>query len=344
MAGYAAENYVDLVTTTLRNMEETTWEDIVLDEQELVAMPQVLRQENVKFGSGRGWQFNIRVATAGNARNVRLGQTDNPVSADVMKTGTLEWRHTETKWTIEERILKMNRDPARLVDLMETSKVDALTSLASQLETNWWNKPDSSSDDLKPNGVPYHLVKNATEGFTGGHASGFSDWSSLSRTTYARLKNWSAQYAAFSKTDLIRKWRKAATFTVFRPPVPYPRSSGAPAPRWAFYTTYVVIRNLEEILESQNDNLGSDLATYDGDAHFRRTPVKWVPYLDNNDSTNPVYGINWKTWKIAFLSGEYMNEGEVIRVPDAHRTIAQYTDNTYQFFCHNPRANFVLYQ
>ena len=77
----------------------------------------------------------------------------------------------------------MNRSPARLVNLLQSSRVDAMTDLAELMESNFWGAPASSSDTLKPYGVPYWIVYNATTGFNGGHPSGFSDVGSFSSTT-----------------------------------------------------------------------------------------------------------------------------------------------------------------
>jgi len=341
---YQADDYTDLVTTTLRHLEKKTWADIVVDNQNHIAMPKILKKKAVTFGSGYGHQFNVRVFSNQAARNVKLNETDNPTTADTQKTGNVPWRHSETHWALEERIISMNRSPSQLVSLLSTSRVDAMTDLAELMESNFWGAPSSSSDTLAPYGVPYWIVKNNTTGFNGGHPSGFSDVGGLSQTTYARWANWTSQYVSVGKSDLIRKWREAATKTSFRPPVDGPFSNTGN--QYGFYTDYTVLGTLEEILESQNDNLGNDVASKDGDVHFRRIPVEWVSYFDNNsgtvDTTNPIYGINWAVFKPCFLSGEYLKETKVAPHPLHHRTITQYTDCTYNFFCVDRRRNFVL--
>lgn len=359
MAAYQADDYVDLVNTTLRHLERNTWADIVVDNQRHIALPMILRKKKVEFGSGYGHQFNARFFSNDAAKNVKLNATDNPTTADTQKTGNVPWRHSETHWALEERIISMNRKPSRLVSLLKTSRVDAMTSLAELMETNFWSKPTDSSDELQPYGVPYWIVKNSSTGFNGGNPSGFSDGAgNLSSSTYTRWKNWTAAYTQVTKQDLIRKWREAATKTDFRPPVDGPfsnvaykgsgsgKNSGYNESRSSqcmYFTTYAVLQPLEEILESQNDNLGNDVASKDGMVHFRRLPVIWVPWLDNNDSSNPIYGINFKLFKVAFLSGEYMKETKVKPHPLHHRTIVQYTDCSYNFFCNDRRGNFVLY-
>jgi len=345
---YDADSYTDLVTTTLRELERSTWADIVVDNQVHIAMPRVMKEKAVKFGSGHGYQFNVRVLSNNAARNVKLAEVDNPTSADTQITGNIPWRNTETHWALEERIIAMNRSPARLVDLLQTSRIDAMTDLAEKMETNFWSKPDDSNDKVKPYGVPYWITTGSygtTGGFNGGAATGFTTVGNINPSTYSRWKNWNAKYVEISKNDLIRQWREASVKTNFRPPVDGPFSNMES--QWGYYTDYTVLGTLEEILESQNDNLGNDVASKDGNTMFRRIPVEWVPYFDNNsgtgDTTNPIYGINWSVFKPCFLQGEYMKETKVQPHPHQHRTMVQFTDCTFNFSCvDRRRGGFVL--
>jgi hypothetical protein len=344
---YQGDDYTDLVTATLRNLERTTWADIVVDNQRHIALPRILKKKAVEFGSGYGHQFNVRLFSNNAARNVKLNEVDNPTTADTQKTGNIPWRHSETHWSLEERIISMNRSPARLVNLLQTSRVDAMTDMAELCETNFWSKPGSSSDSLDPFGVPYWVTTtgySTTGGFDGGRPVGFTDVGGLDPNTYPRWKNWTYKYVNVSKPDLIRGWREAATKTDFRPPVDGPYSNMGSM--WGYYTNYSVLSTLEEILESQNDNLGNDVASKDSLTTFRRIGVEWVPWFDNNsgttDTTDPVYGLNWSVFKPCFLTGEYMKETKVKPHPYQHRTLVQYTDLTHNFFCVDRRKNFVL--
>ena len=347
---YQADDYADLITTTLRHLERTTWADIVVDNQRHIAMPQILKKKKVEFGSGYGHQFNVRFFSNNAARNVKLNEVDNPTTADTQATGNVPWRHTETHWALEERIISMNRAPSRLVSLLQTSRVDAMTDLAELMESNFWSKPSSASDELSPFGIPSWIVYTSPAGFTGGNPSAFPQTGagSIDSDVHARWKNWSANWSAVSKADLIRKWREASTKTEFRPPVdgPFNNMGGD----YGYYTNYNVLGQLEEVLDGQNDNLGVDLDSMGGRTTFRRVPVIWVPWFDNNATklssdagvTDPVYGICWRSFKVAFLSGEYLKTTKVAPHPLHHRTLTQYTDLTYQFFATDRRRNFVL--
>lgn len=352
---YALEQYVDLITTTLRELERTEWADIVVDLQEHICLPYLLKKKRVEFGSGYGYQFNVRVGTNSPAQNVLVNAVDAPTTADMFVVGTGNYRITNTYWLVNEIEIDANRSPARLVNLMQGKRVDAMTSLADKMEDNFWGKPTDSTDVLTPRGVQYWIVSNASNGFNGGIPTGFSDVAGISPTTYPRWKNYTGRYVTMNKTDGIRKIRRAMTKTNFRPPVPYPSSvgesydkTGYEPNRFMLYSTYGTdaspgtIPTCEEILESQNDDLGNDVASRDGEVTIRRCPLRWAPWLDANTSTNPVYGFDWNTWMIYFLEGNYMKETDVKPYPFNHRTYCQYTDLVYDFVCKDRRKNFIV--
>ena len=338
----SAEQIADLVTTTQRELGKLRWTDMTGDLQEYVAMPKLLKKEKVQFQSGYGIQWNLMKGTSGAARNVGLFNTDALNVADQMITANIPWRHSTTSYAFERREIAMNREPARIVELIKTRRADAMIDLAKLCETDFWSKPTDSNDQVRPFGVKYWVVGNASEGFNGGNPSGFSAGAAgLDAATYPRWKNWTAEYAQIAKDDLVVKWRKAATFTKFMPPVEikdYNRGD-----RYGYYTNYTVFGKLETILENQNDNLGNDLASKDGAVVFRKTPVTWVPELDA-DTTNPLYGLNWGVFFPVFLSGEYMREDPPEKAPNQHNVMHVFVDSTYNNKCTDRRRLFVLNQ
>ena len=337
----AAESIADLVTTTINELGKNKWTDISRDLQEYVALPMLMKKEQVTFQSGSAIQWNVKVATNGNARHVGLYGTDEVNKADVMKTASIPWRHSTTAYMIDEREVAMNRDPGRIVDLVKVGRTDAMGDLAELIEGAFWGKPTDSTDEVTPFGIDYWIVGNNTEGFNGGAASGFTAGpGSLSPTTYTSWKNWTAQYAAVSKTDLVRKLRKAAVKTKFVPPVPTPEYDGSQIRR-ALFTNYDVIQALEEILEDQNDNLGNDIAPKDGRLIFRGNPFVWVPTLDA-DATDPIYGVNMADFKVAMLAGTYMKETVIAKTPGQHNVTSVFVDLSYNFLCRNRRSHFKI--
>jgi hypothetical protein len=338
-----ADNIADLIIATQKELGRMKWTEITTDLQEHIAMPKLLRQEKVEFDSGGyGFQWNVMVTTAGSARNVGLYATDNVNVGDGMVTATAPWRHTTTSYAVDERELSMNRGAAKVYDLVKSRRQMAMIDLAALMETDFFGKPTDSTDTVKPFGLYYWVVKNGSAGFNGGNASGFTSGpGSLSASTYPRWSNYTAPYSAITHDDLVRAWRKASTFTNFMSPTGEQQPDYNTGNRYGYYTNYAVLGKLEEILESQNDNLGNDVASKDGMVLFRRTPVTWAPKLEA-DSTNPVYGINWGVFKPVLLEGWYLKEDAPIRAPNQHTVRQVHVDLSYNYKCTDRRRLFVI--
>tara|TARA_Y100000593_G_scaffold91963_1_gene182184 strand:- start:37 stop:1089 length:1053 start_codon:yes stop_codon:yes gene_type:complete len=344
MAYLQADDIADLITTTQKDLGRMKWTDISYTLQEHIALPQILQKEKVSFQSGQGIQWNVMTTTSGAAKDTSLYSVDSVNVGDVMATASIPWRHMTTNYAIERREIAMNRTPAQIVDLVRIRRHDALVDLAKHLESRLWQKPSSSSDNLQMFGLKYWINWDSSGGTAGGFSGGDPDGYSagaggLASSTYDQWQNWCATYSNVTSEDLVRAWRKAATFTNFRPPV-----QGAEyntGNQYGYYTNYTVIGKLEEVLEAQNENLGNDIAPKDGRLLFRQTPVTWVPELEGATG-DPIYGINWGVMKPAFLAGEYMREEGPSKASNQHTVFQTHIDMTLNLMCTNRRANFVL--
>src|SRR6267142_2854634 len=98
----------DLVMTTLRDLGRGRFTEIATDLQEHTALPNLLRKNRVELTSGIGVQWDVKVAQAGNARNVGLGASDNVNIPDTMVQATADWRNTVASYAIEGREISMN--------------------------------------------------------------------------------------------------------------------------------------------------------------------------------------------------------------------------------------------
>ncbi len=329
----------DLVTSTLKDLGKPKFTEIATDLQEHTAMKNLLRKDRVVLHSGYGIQWDVMVAHAGSAANVGLGATDIVNDVDTLVQASADWRFTTCNYSFIGQVVDMNREPARIVNYVQEKRIAALISLAELMEGNFWGPPVASTDSVTPWGVNMWIVKNATQGFNGGAPSGYTSIG-LNPTTYPRWSNWTDQYTAVSRDDFIRKARRAATKVHFKPPV-----DGIPSfntgDRYGYYTTYNVVAYLEEAVESQNDNLGHDVASQDGRTLFRRVPVTWIPKLDA-DTTDPFYGINWGYFKTFVLDGWWLRETNVPIYPGQHTVSAHFLDSAYQFVTRNRRCHFVI--
>jgi hypothetical protein len=309
----------------------------------------------VGFQAGYGLQWNVMVNQSFAAKMVGLFQVDQVNVGDVMAQATLPWRHATTNYAIERREIAMNREPRRIVDLLKVRRADAMISLAEILETQLWSAPPSSTDSLNAMGIPYWIVPSTTQGFNGTNPSGFTAGAgNISSTTYPNWANYTDQYVDATKTDLMRRWRRAAVFCNFMSPVNADVPTYNTGNKYGYYTSYYVIGRLEELLEQQNDNLGKDIASMDGQCVFRRNPVVWapkieqlngtVPYAGSGFPTNPIYGVNWGVFRPIFLEGEYMKEQGPMMAPTQHTSMQVFVDLTFNLECRDRRRLFVLTQ
>lgn len=331
----------DLVKSTLRELTRLRWTDLTTDLTQLTAMSSLLQKNRTDIQSGIGIQWDVMVRDGGGSANVGLAAPDQVAIIDTLDQATAEWRNTVSSWALIGQEVAMNREPARIVNLIKSRRIGALIAHALLMEANVWGPPVAYTDNVTPWGVNTWIVKNATEGFNGGVPSGWPTIGGLSPTTYPRWNNYTAPYTVVSKDGLLRTWKRATRRTNFRPPVAGIPSTGTGGRDMGYYTNLDVILGLEDLLESQNDNLGSDLYSQDGNAMFQKREVMYVPYLDR-DTTNPVYGINWSFFKTAILQDWWLRETVLPNYPGYHTMAAQFLDSTYNFVCYNRRVNFVL--
>ena len=347
MASLQASDIADLITTTQKDLGRMKWTDISYSLQEHVALPMILQKEKVSYQSGQGLQWNVQTATSGAAKDTGLYAVDQVNVTDVMQTATAPWRHMTTNYALERREIAMNRTPAQIVDLVKIRRHDAMSSLATHMEERFWSQPTANETD-RLYGIPYWITRDsptAVGGFLGGDPTytaegvGAGGLTSQGVNGFPNWQNWSASYTNVTSVDLIRAWRKASTFTNFKAPSPYAQYEGPS--NYGYYTNYSVIGPLEEVLEAQNENLGNDLASKDGQVMFRRTPVQWVPQLEGATG-NPVYGINWSSLRPAFLAGEYLREEGPAKASNQHTVFLTHVDMTMNLLCYNRRSNFLL--
>jgi len=344
MAALQASDIADLITTTQKDLGRMKWTDISYSLQEHVALPMILQKEKVSYQSGNSLQWNVQTGTSGAAKDTGLYAVDNVNVSDVMQTATAPWRHMTTNYALERREIAMNRTPAQIVDLVKIRRHDAMSSLATHMEERFWTQPTATETD-RLYGIPYWITRgamSAVDGFQGGDPTYTAEGTGaggLASETYSNWQNWSASYTNVTSVDLVRAWRKAATFTNFKAPSPYAQYEGPSS--YGYYTNYSVIGPLEEVLEAQNENLGNDVASKDGQLLFRRVPVQWVPQLEGATG-NPIYGVNWSSMRPAFLAGEYLREEGPAKASNQHTVFLTHVDMTMNLLCYNRRSNFLL--
>jgi hypothetical protein len=98
---------------------------------------------------------------------------------------------------------------------------------------------------------------------------------------------------------------------------------------------------IEELLENQNMNLGTDLDSMGGRARFKGSPLIYVPFLDS-DTSDPVYMIDWKWMAFGTLPGLTDQMGAPYMVPGKHTVRRVDLDSTLELVCTNLRRQAVF--
>lgn len=352
--GLLPDQIDDLVNNTLHKFEKDKFVDISMELQRYFAMNNYLLDDKIGAAGGDLLQWQIKVRNTGAAHNTGMYAVDDIKVSDVSKKCTVPWTKQTTHMAYDIDEPEFNSGNAvRILNMLRLRRHDALSSFCELTEDNFWGRPDdpnTEAEQLKPRGVPYWIVTNPTTGFNGGAPDKFTDVAGLSPATYSRWRNWTSQYATISKRDLVKQMREATVKCNFKAPISHPSPVKSGKPRHAICTTYEVLSRLEELLEEQNTNLGSDLASKDGDTMFRKVPVYWVPWLDANSGTgtdygkNPVYGIDRNAFRMVFKTGRYMKRTKPIIAPNQHSVRHVHWDSWCQYQCFDRRSNFVLDQ
>ena len=315
--------------------------DMQTDVSDHVAVREMWKGRQKQFAGGLNWEFNVMMDHNHSARTVSLYEQDGSSIGDSMKKGEVSVRHVNAHYIYELRESAFQRGGTQIVDLVSTRYIGMMISLYELMEEILWGKPADSSDTKTPYGIAYWVTRSATEGFNGGNPAGFTDGrAGISTVEFPRFANWTAEYAAITKQDLIRKMRRAMRLIQFRSPVSHatPALGGMSN---GIYTNDEVIGLLEEILEQNNMDLGNDLASKDGRVMFKSTPLTYAPKLDD-DSTNPIYMLDWKWMAVGVMEGWENNLSAPYMVPGKHNVRRVDLDASMNTVCTNPRRQAVI--
>jgi len=334
----------DLVTTTINELGELKFTDIMSDYQNTIFLKRMVRKGKMTFRAGPEVQWNLITDDNGSARGVGLYYTANVNPTNVMITGKMPWRYQTWNWGVDRREIAINRSPRKIVDLVKTRRIASFASAVKYFEQKGWRCP-AVDDTTDFHGIPHWIVKSATavttnNGFNGTVPSGYTTVGNINPSTYTRWANYAAPYTNLTKADFVAALWRAMTWTDFTPLV-----DGIPdyntGNDYGLYTTYATIAGLKQILESQNDDLGYDLDPTEGRLVFRRTKMTWVRELEN-DTTGVVYGVNWGVLHAMGLQDEWMRETSIPVHSNQPTVAATHTDCAMNTYCTDRRRLFVL--
>jgi hypothetical protein len=334
------EQLDDFVTTTLPKFKRYEWTDISLEHQEYVSSMLIEKKRVIEEG-GSKISFQIQTKNTGKARNTGLYAQDRTGVEDVMKMGECAWTKQTTNWEYDVDEEGFQSDKETIVKILVVRDHAAMNDMAELNEENLWTAPTSTSD-LRPFGIPFWAQKDPTTtpngAFNGGNPSGFtSGCAGVDATVYPKWRNWTFGWDQPTRDDMVKKTKRAIRRTTFKAPVPHPELNYGKTDCQIFTTEYVQ-ENLESLAEDRNDNLGNDVAKYMNTVVIAGIPVQWVPYVDANDDSNPLYGVNFKYFRPYLKSGANMRRSPIKVAAHQHTVRECHIDTWMNYICVNRRC------
>jgi len=336
----------DLIKGTQHHLGKNKFTSLMTDLQHHEAASRIMTKDKIEIQGGDQIQRNIAVKNSDNARQVGMFQTDDVSIPDLLQQIKVPWKHTVTEWAWERREALIQVGQNTVLSTLKLRRAGALVSQADHMEAQFWSKPASSSNELECFGVPYWVVSDTTTAagaFNGGNPSGFTSGAGgLDSSTYTRWKNYTFNYSAMTDQDALAKMRRTYRKINFKSPIDvndYRKGNGSDM---RIYMDETTLDDYESLVRKQNDNLGNDAAKYQDETVFKRTPVVWCPYLDDNSSeTNPIYFLNFNNFHPIFLKGDVLRETEQEKAPGQHNVFVVYVDTTWNLLCTDRRAQAV---
>lgn len=357
------QDVADLVSQILPELDRMNFEQIAQDLTDYEMMSHWLQDDKILFGDGIAVRKNLLTQLSNSASHTGMTDTDDVDIPDLMDDIIVPWRHAQTKWAYHYQTdILMNRGKSSINDTVKPRRLAAMISLAQELEAKAWQCP-ATTDKLNPYGVPYWVVANAQTGFNGGYPTGpdavaHTSIAGLNLTESPKFKNYTAQYATVSKTDLIPKMRTAIRMTNWKSPVTQGDLSTPRGNDRRYYCDEQTCSAFEDLGEAQNENLGRDLAPYEAGSHsrgrggrpvsetdgvltFKKHPIIYVPQLDDTTvftaATSPIYQIDHGVFYVYCLKGDYLRETGPVVAPNQHNMYRVFIDLTYNMLCTNRR-------
>lgn len=342
MAILQAEDINDIVNGTLRKLNKGKLRQIAQALQRYPVMKTWFRKDRIVLGDGYGIQHDLLDKLDETAADhVALFEEDNVAVPDVLSQLRVDWVHARTQWSYDVREPSMNRGESKIVDVVRARETAAMIKLADKLEAAAWSVP-SASNRKTPYGIPYYVVYNSTDGHEGLAPTGFTTVANINPTNNTKWRNYSATYVNVTYDDIVKLMRTAHRKCGFTPPVE--GQSPHKMPRYRIYMDETTISDFEDVSRQQNDNLGPDVAKMDDTSVFKKIPLVWIPYLDDNmtSGSNPVYMIDHACFYPAVLGGHFFRRTGPQTSANSHNVKEVFRDITYQYVCIDRRPQAVI--
>jgi hypothetical protein len=299
------------------------------------------KNKKKKFDGGNDWTFQAQIDGNHSARAVGLYETDGTALADTMIEGSMSPRHVNACYIYDQHDKAFQQGGKAIADLVYTRYSAMMVSWYDYLEAVLWGCP-SATDAKTPHGISYWVTAGTTgqEGFYGLDPTGYTSIgrAKILSSAQARWRNYFADYDNVSIEDLVRKIDTGMMATNFKSVVEHSQPDLGSG-KTGVYCNMTTALLLKELLSTRNMNLGSDLIG--GTPTLKSTPITYVPKLDD-DTTNPVYCLDWRWLAVGILSGWENNLSAPYMVPNKSKVRRVDLDATLELVCTNLRKQMLF--
>jgi hypothetical protein len=342
MATISPADIPDVVATTRVSEGRLRFQQIAQNLPFYEIFSRWFKRDKVMFSSGYKIQRTLmNKLNRAAAKHVGFLQPDAVNIMDVLTTMSVEWVHAQTDWGIVYQTdVLMNSGKDLILNIIKPRRIASLLGLVEEIEELGFGAAPGLADNVNPWALKYWIVSNSTDGFTGAAASGHTTKGGVNPTTVPNFKNYSLTYVTVSDNDLVKGLRTMFRKCRFVSPISHPDYRGQIRDRYRLYCNEETITAFEDVVRSHNSNLGKDLAMFDGAAYIAGYPIIYIPQLDNDSSSDPVYVVDHSTFYPVCLKGDYLRESGPTQ-GESHNTWNCFTDLTYNFLCVDPRRSGV---
>lgn len=342
MAGLNDAEILDLVVTTERKIPRNSIEFQAQALQDYVVMGRLI-DKKIEVKGSMGVEETLMLKSMNQAQFRGLYDEDKLEVGNLLTKMFVPWKNISNGWVWDSMEVDRNSGEWLVNNMIKPRRTECELGVWDTIENDFFADAPLLTDKLRPYNLKYYVVKDTVNtGFYGGAPSGHTEVAGINPTTYDKFKNYTGHYTNITPEDLVESMRLAAYKTNFKSPKFLDSSMKTPGQsNKLIMTTYTVASGLKKLIREQNDNLGSDLDSYNGANYFNKIEILPVPALDTL-GVDDVYMINFDTFYPIVLKDTFMRETDPIRVAGKHTVYTQFIDMTYNMLCKNRRANAVI--
>lgn len=315
----------------------------------------LFQEKRILIKGGENISAYVVYREQGTAEFVEPTQTYQPGIVNVMKKVTIPWAHAHMHWSVVDEEIFACREPEEVVDIILPRRQSAQMGLALLIELQFYAAPDASDSKL-PLTIPYWIVPITTTqvaagttldgAFQGANPTGYNDVAGLdaSDATYARWRNWNAlwdnmsgEYTATNEKRMGRVFRHLN----FQTPITV-KDLEKPAFNFKrIHTNETTLESMEASAKAQNDNVGRDLARFQGATLFKGLPVAWIKALDTYSASRgyyPTFFLNTAKLRAVVRSGDFFRSKTFPANSIQPDLTTTHEDVSYNIWCPNRQA------